>query len=60
MKWEWEYKSKKFALNKNHYRNEFEGKYYLLIWRDRWWHIIITCDSKAEAVNYIKQNYLYL
>jgi len=55
------YKGVKYHLNENSRRNEFESKYILLVWneyRERWQQIA-TCDSKKEALTYVKENYLY-
>ena len=55
------YKGVKYHLNDN-IKNEFEGKYNLLFYNDSFdrWQKIITCDSKKEAIAYIKENYLYI
>jgi len=56
------YKGVKYHLNDNRPRNEFEGKYNLLFYNDSFdrWQKIINCDSKKEAVAYVKKNYLYI
>lgn len=56
------YKGIQFHLNDNGRHNEFEGKYILLFWnegRERWQQII-NCNTKKEALNYVKRNYLYI
>ena len=55
------YKGIKFHLNDNGNR-EFEGKYKLLFWHEGYerWQQCTTVDSKKEAMEYAKKNYLYI
>ena len=66
MKRDFTYKDLKFHLNDNGdkgnpYR-EFEGKYILLMWHEGYgkWIQKATVNTKKEALQYVKDNYLYL
>lgn len=56
------YKGIKYHLNDNIPRGEFEGKYKLLFWHEgrKGWHYLCTVDTKKEAMEYVKKNYLLL
>lgn len=60
------YKGIKFHLNDNgnkgDSRREFEGKYILLMWHEGYgkWMQKTIVDTKKEALQYVKDNYLYL
>lgn len=62
---EFKYKDTLFHLNDNRLPNgktpEYEGKYTLLMWHEGYekWICKCTVDSKKEAVEYVKRNYLY-
>ena len=58
------YKGITFYLNDNSDSplSEFEGKYKLLFWHKGYerWQQCTTVDSKKEAMEYVKENYLFL
>lgn len=50
-------KGNDYHLNDNHFRNEYEGKYILLVWnrlREQW-QALGTVDSKLEAIRLVKE-----
>lgn len=55
------YKGIDFHLNNNEYHNEFEGKYTLLFFHQGYekWMRITTCDSKKEAMEYVRESFVY-
>jgi hypothetical protein len=54
------YGGNKFHLNDNGLpnspRREFEGKYMLLMYTGDYWQELTTCNTKKEALEYIKHD----